>query len=91
MSLKLFRISQTVNTGYDTYDSAVVVAKNEDGARKIHPDGSIWDAECRMWGHGDTSGIWAWSPPEHVTAEFVGIADERFHAGDVVCASFNAG
>ena len=36
MGLKLYRISQTVNTGYDTYDSAVVVAESEDAAREIH-------------------------------------------------------
>jgi hypothetical protein len=31
--MKLYYLSQSVNTGYDTYDSAVVAAKNEEDAR----------------------------------------------------------
>lgn len=81
MSLKLFRISQTVNKDYDTYDLAVVVAENEDDARRIHPDGR----GLKWVDVGD------WCSPEHVAVEFVGIPDELFKAGDVVCASFNAG
>ena len=47
MGLKLYRISQAVNTEYDTYDSAVVVAENEEDARRIHPDGTgaKWSGE----------------------------------------------
>ena len=80
MSLKLYRISQDVNKDYDTYDSAVVVAESEDDARRIHPCGieAPWET-------------WTWCAPGHVTVELVGTADARFKAGDVVCASFNAG
>jgi hypothetical protein len=35
--MKLFKISQTENTDYDTFDSAVVCAPNEETARNIHP------------------------------------------------------
>lgn len=91
MSLKLFRISQKVNTGYDTYDSAVVVAESEEAARLVHPEGigAKWDG--KKWKSLHTTGTWTWCAPEDVKVEPVGIADERFHAGDVVCASFNAG
>ena len=91
MSLKLYRISQTVNTGYDTFDSAVVVAESEEDARLVHPDGigAKWDGET--WKSKRTMGMQTWCAPEDVQVEFVGIADERFKAGDVVCASFNAG
>lgn len=37
--MKLFRISQHVNTGYDTYRVAVVVAKDIEQARRTHPAG----------------------------------------------------
>lgn len=38
--MNLYIISQTVNQGYDTYDSAIVAATNEETAKGIRP-GSI--------------------------------------------------
>lgn len=35
--MKLYLIQQDVNLGYDTYDSAVVIATSEEEARRIHP------------------------------------------------------
>tara|TARA_R110002096_G_scaffold250501_1_gene442959 strand:+ start:559 stop:702 length:144 start_codon:yes stop_codon:yes gene_type:complete len=35
--MKLFKIYQNINTGYDTFDSAVVVANSAEEAQKIHP------------------------------------------------------
>lgn len=37
MTNKLYKISQTKNDDYDTYDSAVVVAESKGAARLIHP------------------------------------------------------
>ena len=37
--MKLYKISQTFNSGYDTYDCAIVCAKSEDVARNIIPGG----------------------------------------------------
>lgn len=96
MSLQLYRISQTKNDEYDTFDSAVVVAESEAAAREIHPDPTfIWHNEHQEWGNGclgwDANGLDCWSHPKDVNVELIGIPDERFHAGDVICASFNAG
>ena len=91
MSLKLYKISQAMNTGYDTYDSAVVVAKNEEDARRIHPDGSGAKWDGKKWKSERTTGMRTWCAPEDVKVEFIGIPDERFKAGNVVCASFHAG
>lgn len=33
--MKLFRVSQTVNDNYETYDSIIVAAKNEHDAREV--------------------------------------------------------
>lgn len=80
--MNIYLISQTINGGYDTYDSAVVVANTEEEARGMYP------------GHGDGHqpeldwGMWA--PPEDVTVKWLGIA-AQFDAPEVVCASFNAG
>ena len=35
--MNIYLISQKENNDYDTYDSAVVVAPNEEVARRIHP------------------------------------------------------
>lgn len=58
MSLKLYKISQTVNTGYATFDSAVVVAESETDASLVHPDGigAKWDG--KKWKSERTTGMW---------------------------------
>lgn len=81
--MNLYKISQTENRGYDTYDSAVVCAKSHDEARKIQPGG---DQRVNHW---EPNGTWA-SKPENVSVEKLGLARASVKAG-VVCASFNAG
>jgi hypothetical protein len=77
--LKLYRISQDSNTGYDTYDSAVVAAPDPTTAAQIHPDG-----DSGRWSH------YAWcSGPEYVEVELIGTAAGVMQG--VICASFNAG
>lgn len=73
--MNLYLISQDENTGYDTYDSAVVAAETAEDAAKIHPDGSF--------------GSWA-KRPENVKVKLIGTATEGTPEG-VICASFNAG
>ena len=84
--MKLFRLHQNINTGYDTYDSAVVVADSAAEAQKIHPNGAS----------GDFSMYDSWvSRPDLVTltylGEVVGEPDDDIYPGAVICASFNAG
>lgn len=38
--MRLWLISQDINSGYDTYDSAVVAAETEDAARNISVGGA---------------------------------------------------
>lgn len=75
--MKLFLISQDHNEGYDTYDSAVVAAKDEEAARKVAV--------------GSTGACGTWAKPKHVIAEYIGTAKPGTKAGEVICASFNAG
>ena len=75
--MKLYLISQECNPGYDTYDSAVVCAENEDSAKTIHPSGGTW--------YDDT-----WCPQGKVEVLFLGDAIPESSSG-VVLASFNAG
>ena len=81
--MKLFLISQTQNDGYDTYDSAVVVAENEAAAKLIHPRG-----DGRSIENDESYPTWATSS-DKVNATYIGEAAEGIHG--VVCASFNAG
>lgn len=86
--MKLFLITQTDNSGYDTYDSAVVAAENSNAARYIHPSRQAkkewWKDNC-SYGPLDT-----WALPAHVQVTFLGKAKYRTKPG-VICASFNAG
>ena len=80
--MNLYRIEQSVNNCYDTYDSAIVVAETEEAARLTHPDGRNWD------GKKDTYS--AWCTKEDVKVELIGVAADGIPSG-VICASFNAG
>ncbi len=84
--LKLWHLSQTANTGWDTYDSAVVAAANEEAARLIHPDDFGFPG-LDNWAYRHSP----WAPtPDQVTVRYLGIAAEGVEPG-VICASFNAG
>lgn len=102
----LYLISQSVNEGYDTYDSAVVCAATEDDAKHIHPspyaDG--WDEHMGWYGTYDCAdtypekhgkrykfGDGGWTTPEHVKVEQIGIPTTGVMVGTVICAGFNAG
>lgn len=79
--MNLYLLSQSDNTGYDTFDSCIVAAKTEDIARNIHPNLSLG------WGSRGTD--WA-RRPEKVKVELIGKAIKGTESG-VILASFNAG
>jgi len=81
--MKLFLISQDQNDDYDTYDSAVVAAPDEETARQADP----YNGKPMEW--GKTFSSWC-RGPEHVTVRYIGEAAPDVKQG-VVCASFNAG
>ena len=83
--MKLWKISQTKNKEYDTWDAAVVAAVSSDAARLMHPSGAETEY---VPGYLDTYG--GWVSPENVTVEYIGEARIGMLAG-VVFASINAG
>lgn len=91
--MNLYRVSQTENDGYDTYDGAIVAAPDEATARKIHPSMA---GDLRMWVDGSDNKDWTghyptWARhPDAVTVELVGVAASGVPMGTVL-ASFNAG
>lgn len=88
--MKLWHISQTVNSGWDTYDSAVVAAETEEDARNIHPsDNEVYKRPATIWDRRFSD--WAFSP-EQVVVEMIGTAEPgKYPAPCVIVASFNAG
>ena len=75
--MKLFKISQIVNTGYDTYSDAVVAAPDMETARNMSPS-------------YDEDPMYEWTKPENVTVEYLGEAAPNISAG-FICKSYHAG
>jgi len=84
--MKLYLISQDVNDDYDTFDSAVVVAENEEEAKKIHPNSDDANDEDNF----SHSGTWA-ANISQVKVKYIGEACKDLEVGSVVIYSFNAG
>lgn len=85
--MKLWLISQDTNTGYDTYDSAVVAAEDEVAAKLTHP--SKYQGGWKETGNKDRD-YGAWTSKQNVKCKYIGEAAPDIEAG-VICASFNAG
>ena len=96
--MKLWLISQSENSGYDTFDSAVVAAETEEEARHTYPDN--WEQEPKRW--NGSKWLWhledgrvldyssgSWTSPNHVSVEF--LADGYDGPAGTVLGSFNAG
>lgn len=83
--MRLFLISQDENNDYDTYDSAVVCAVDEEAARLMDPDGNNGSPAD----FGRRFSKWC-SAADKVKVQLIGDAAPGLPVG-VVCASFNAG
>lgn len=80
--MKLWLLTQNINTGYDTHDGCVVAAKTEEAARQILP------GKFMTWGH---SAKYSWvCTPEEVTVKLLGNATKGTEAG-LILGSFIAG
>ena len=79
--MNLYLLTQTEVTGYDTFDSIVVCAPNEDVARNMDP----FSGEPCDW----TNYCWAMRPAS-ITVTLLGVALPSVKQG-IVCSSFNAG
>lgn len=84
--MKLYIISQDANTGFETYDAAVVCAPDELTARNMNPRTGepMTDAQWK-----ENHSTWC-SSVEQVKVQYLGVAEEGVTTR-LVIASFNAG
>lgn len=86
--MNLYLIEQSINTGYDTYDSAVVAAESPEDARTIKPSGSQGD-EYTLDNKGDVFSTWVTiDKMDKIDVTFLGHTELK---RGVILASFNAG
>ena len=84
--MNIYLISQNVNTGYDTFDSAVVTANTEEEARIIKPS---WDSQIEPW-DGKNNEYGSWCDAKDVKVKLIGKSD-IISEPKIICSSFNAG
>ena len=102
--MKIFLLKQTINNTWDTYDSCVVVAENQDAAKRCHPchhstylvdekgyfyQPNDYEEGKRHYNTFNAHGTWV-ANIKDISAEYLGEAREG-HPGGVICSSFNAG
>ena len=92
--MKLYKISQDTNTGYDTFRSAVVVANSAEEAQNIHPAGGSGSYEQAPLSLEYIAGVYnSWVPrPDLVEVAYLGEVegevDEDIYPGAVVTSCF---
>ena len=93
--MKLYKIWQEVNNSYDTYDSAIVCAKDEEEAKTISPDEwsepylSFYDEEQKAIKNKKLF-CSSWAGINDIKVEYIGEATKGIEKG-VILASFNTG
>ncbi len=96
--MNIYKISQEINQDYDSYDSAIVIAKGPDEAQRMNPGKwFVWNEKLGGWCADTSSGqperfsdsTWV-DDLRNVTVEWIGTAPTATESS-VVLASFNAG
>jgi len=87
----VFLLTQDNVNGYDTFDSAVVVAKSPAEARVIHPSGDMLNSDGVWDREGLKKEYWTWPLPLNVHVQFIGTAKLSYTEPTVICSSYNAG
>jgi hypothetical protein len=84
--MKLFLVSQTKNSNYDTYSDFVICCENEEMARNASPQNGepLTEKEWKK-----TYSSWC-SSIDQVTVEYLGKAKEGLEKG-IICSSYHAG
>ena len=92
--MNIYKLSQTTNYGYNTFESCVVIAENKKEAVKVHPNGyQNWDTRGQKSEDNcvyENFDIDDWVEIKDIKVELIGIADESLDPEiKVVCTSYN--
>lgn len=92
--MKIYKLTQNVNEGYDTYDAIIVIAKDENQARLMYPKHTNIISEEYDFSQAPSdpfkySKSWVTNPSD-VEIELLGTAEKNSKCR-IVLASFNAG
>ncbi len=92
--MNVYVVSNTADRT-DLYTKAVVIAKTEQDARKIHPENDedsifFWDDSNNTWVCEEYSitDDEAWPSPKELEVRLIGVADDSMKEGEVVSLSF---
>ena len=85
--MNLYLVRQSVNKNYDTFDSFVCSAENEEQARNMQPCIYNYAFDEKRTEYMD--GFWC--DPIHVKVKYIGIADKSILEVGIIVSSFNAG
>ena len=80
----IYKVSQSINNTYDTYDSIVCSAKDEAEAKTIMP----WEDFDGCEEEESRCIVEQWAVPEYMKVELIGTTDLP---SGIILASFNAG
>lgn len=96
--MNLYKISQDVDRGWETFDSAVVVAKSAEEAKKIVPDFNTYGNYIDEYAPNLEFRRESWVKPEDIKVEFIGVIDDSYldmlnqlDGRTTVVSSYNAG
>ena len=103
--MKLYLLQQDINNQFDSYDSCIVAANNENEARTIHPatlrfskgqtlkesNELEWNQEDRFY-FMKIGNSWLPRKERHkIKVTYIGEADKRYTEAQCILASYNAG
>ncbi len=92
--MNIYLITQLVNNKSESYDGAIVFAKNEEEARNIHPNHNLVYKDGIGWVYKlcyntqEPSGDNSWCNPKDVKVELLGIANEEITRSHVILSSY---
>lgn len=100
---KIYKVEQNIIDDYDTYDSFVCIAKDEDEARKMHPSDIVTHVSNGKWMGTYSGGSnivteyetgcsgWVdYCDIDKIKVTLIGMANPDEECG-IIVASFNAG
>ena len=91
--MNIYKISIDGSVCLDCYDSAIVVAYNEQQARYVHPsEGIEWNGGAWYSTYNDKvllHLLHEWAKPIDVSVKLIGVADKKYMKPQVILASYN--